>query len=87
MTTHKRSIDDLDALRAQLPAPDATGFDSALHEYPPDDVHYGRLKVVGWLAAGDGIDKAKACAIFTARGLRYESVFSTARFWCAGVYQ
>jgi hypothetical protein len=78
---------DPDEIRAQLPEAPARGYDGARDDAPPDSIDYGRRKVIGWIPFSPDIDKAKACTIFTARGVRYDDVFATVRFWCAAVFE
>lgn len=76
-----------EAMHRQLPADPPAGFDMGMgHATAPDDMRYGRLKVVGWLPRRE-YERHGAEEAFLRRGVRFETLFYTARFWCAGVYE
>ena len=79
-------------LANQLPAAGHRAFDMGMGDSGlPLDQTYGKLTVVNRTAAktadGEDVPYHTAREVFQARGIRYDTVFCTARFWCAGVFE
>ncbi len=82
-----KSFDD-EELRSQFPAAPKPGFDMGLgDDSPPDDQTYGRQRRVGLTAGGPGVKRAAAKAIFDGRGIKYDRMFRTARWWVAVTFE
>lgn len=84
--------EETEAMEKQFPTPEPAGFDMGMgHVSAPEVAQYGRLTVVNRTArvchTGEPVSRSAAAAIFEARGINYDSLFYTARFWCAGRYE
>lgn len=77
-----------DELRAQLPATETAAFDMGRgDEAPRAEPTYGKRRVVGRVATGGGMNRENAERILHERGVVWEEVFQTARWWTAVVYE
>lgn len=87
-----QTIEDEEAVEAmtrQFPAETAPAFDMGRDQVAPADATYGRPTVVGRVAraGSDGpVMRSEAKDILDGRGIRYEKLFYTARYWVAVVY-
>ena len=82
------STDAAEDLRRQLPKQLDLQFDMARgHDAPPENAAYGRPKIVHRLKNQQAMPRDEAERILAERGIEYEELFYTARYWCAVVFE
>ncbi len=74
-------------LTQQFPEHYRSPYEEALgDDEPVPEPQYGKCRVVSWIPQY-GVSHEEAVQKFTDRGVKFEHVFQTARYWCAAVYE